>query len=162
MSVQAVASPVADATTHVRAELSRVDAKAGMLLTLSGTALTVLLALLARTRLPLAAVATGWFTAAVVAAAVVALALAIRPRLAGSHGFVRYARSNPAAVRDEFRRLHAGDWNAACENERREVDALVAFSRLAAGKYRRVRLAVDLLLAGLAGVTVTAALAGLL
>ncbi|MEV6305867.1 Pycsar system effector family protein [Actinoplanes sp. NPDC051861] len=162
MSVQTEASPVGGATTHVRAELARVDTKASTLLALSGTALTVLLALLARTRLPGLAVAAGWLTAGLIATAVLLLALAIRPNLTGGHGLVRYARRDPAELCEEFHSIEQGDGQSRTDHERREAAALVALSRLAVAKYRRVRAAVDLLLAGLAGIALTAALAALL
>ncbi|WP_436528602.1 Pycsar system effector family protein [Actinoplanes sp. HUAS TT8] len=162
MSVQIEATTeLGAATAHVRTELSRADAKAGTLLALAGTVLTVLLALLARVALPGLAVAAGWLTAAVVAAAVAHLALAIRPNLTGDSGIVRYARLDWATVRSEFTRRDAV-WIARATPESREVEALIALSRSAVSKYRRIRIAVDLLLAGLAGLTLTAALAALL
>ncbi|MEU4164539.1 Pycsar system effector family protein [Actinoplanes sp. NPDC026670] len=162
MSAQTEASSALDAAlTHVRAELGRADTKAGTLLALAGTALTVLLALLARTTLPGLAVAAGWLTAAVVATAAAHLALAIRPNLTGDHGIVRYARRDWATVNNEFTRLDAA-WIARAAHESRGAEALVALSRSAVAKYRRIRIAVDLLLAGLAGIALTAALAALL
>ena len=149
-------SPVADATQNVRGELARVDSKAGTLLALSGTALSVVLAVLARTHLPPGAVVTGWLTAALIGAAVAVLAWAIRPNLDGDYGFVHYAQIAPAALGTEF---------AALDDRQRTamlIDMLGQLSRAAYVKYRRVQVAVDLLLAGLAGVAVTAALTALL
>ena len=158
---EVTSSELGAAIAHARTELSRADAKAGTLLALAGTALTVLLALLARTSLPGLATTAGWLTAAVVATAVAHLALAIRPNLTGDHGVVRYARRDWATVSNEFTRLDAV-WIARAAHESREAEALVALSRSAVTKYRRIRTAVDLLLAGLAGITLTAALAALL
>lgn len=151
-------SPIGEATQAVRAELARVDAKAATLLALASTALTLTVAVLARTRLPLAAVFTGWTTAAVILAAVTALAAAIRPNLTGGYGFVRYARAGVTKTRDEFGRLALDTYG---EHERREAEVLVALSQSAYRKYRRVRAGVDLLLAGLTGIAVTAALTAL-
>lgn len=163
MSAQTeAATELGAALAHVRTELARADAKAGTLLALSGTALTVLLALLARTALPGFAVAAGWLTVAVVAAAVAHLALAIRPNLTGDHGPVRYARRSAAAVREEIDAVDRGHWDAVCRQKDRDHDTLIVLSCSAVAKYRRVRIAVDLLLAGLVGVTLTAALAALL
>lgn len=148
--------PIRQATTDVRAELGRVDAKAAMLLTLAGTALTVALAVLARAGLPGPAAACGWLTAALIAAAVTCLASAVRPGLAGDYGFVYYARLPAAELRAE---LTTAEWSQVCDNQARDAEALAALSRAAVGKYRRVRLAVDLLLTGLASTALTAALA---
>ncbi|GAA2579588.1 hypothetical protein GCM10010435_65980 [Winogradskya consettensis] len=149
-------SPVGDATQTVRAELARVDAKAGTLLALAGTAFTVALAVFTRAHLPGPAVATGWISTGLIAAAVAVLALAIRPNLDGDHGFVHYAQLAPADLGAEFAALTEHQHTALL------LDALAGLSRAAFGKYRRVQLAVDLLLAALAGVTLTAALAALL
>ncbi|WP_067502222.1 Pycsar system effector family protein [Actinoplanes sp. TFC3] len=159
---EVTSSELGAAIAHVRTELSRADAKAGTLLALAGTALTVLLALLARTSLPGLAVTAGWLTAAVVATAVAHLALAIRPSLTGDHGLVRYARRGAAAVREELDAVDRGHWDAVCRQKDRDHETLIALSRSAVTKYRRIRTAVDLMLAGLAGITLTAALAALL
>jgi hypothetical protein len=151
--------PIRRATSDVRAELTRVDAKAATLLTLAGTALTVALAVLARAHLPGPAAACGWLTAAVIATAVTCLATAVRPALAGNHGFVHYAQTPAERLRVE---LTADAWTQVCDNQARDAEALVWLSQAAVRKYRRVRLAVDLLLAGLAGTALTAALAAAL
>lgn len=143
------------ATADVRAELARVDTKASTLLTLAGTALTVGLAVLARAGLPSAAAFTGWVTVSVIGAAVAVLAAAVRPALRGDYGFMRYAHTTAGDVMTEF--ADAG------QARRCAVDAhgLVWLSKATHRKYRRVRTAVDLLMAGLAGTAVTAVLAAL-
>jgi hypothetical protein len=144
--------PIAEAAQNVRAELARVDSKAGTLLALSGTTLSIVLAVLARTHLPVAAAVAGWLTAALVGAAVAVLAAAIRPNLDGDHGFVHYSRITRAELSIEFAALD--DWG----RQAMLVDTLGQLSRAAYVKYRRVQVAVDLLLAGLVGIAVTAAL----
>jgi pycsar effector protein len=148
--------PVAEATQNVRGELARVDSKAGTLLALAGTALSVVLAVLARTALPPAAAVAGWVTAGLIAAAVIVLASAIRPNLNGDHGFVHYAQITPQQLGDEFAMLDDRQRTAVL------VDMLGQLSRAAYVKYRRVQVAVDLLLAGLAGIAITVTLTALL
>lgn len=135
----------------VRAELVRVDAKASTLLTIAGTALTVGLAVLARAGLPGPALATGTATVAVIGVAVGLLACAVRPSLGGGHGLVRYAVSAPGDLMTDAA-LPPLSMASVRAHE------LVWLSRAAVAKLRRVRCAVDLLLAGLVGTAVTAAL----
>jgi len=142
-----------DALTEVRAELVRVDTKASTLLTLAGTALTVGLAVLARAGLPGPALATGCVTVALIGAAVALLAGAVRPALGGNHGFVLYAVTAPGDLVTDGADM---DTPAALS------ERLVWLSRAVLAKYRRVRTAVDLLLAGLAGTALTALLVLLL
>jgi hypothetical protein len=153
------ASPLRDAIQTVRGELARIDAKAATLLAAAGFVLSLGLPALARADLPGLAVAAGWLAATAIGAAVLVLALAIRPNLHGDHGFVHYARSSGAAIRDEFNRLHRGANDAITAHERRKSEALAALSRAAFGKYRRVRAGVDLLLTGLALTALAAVLA---
>ncbi|WP_431973974.1 Pycsar system effector family protein [Micromonospora haikouensis] len=135
----------------VRAELVRVDAKASTLLTLAGTALTVGLAVLARADLPIPALATGAVTVAVIGVAVGLLACAVRPSLGGGHGLIRYATSAPGDLMTDAA-LPPLSMASLRAHE------LVWLSRTTVAKYRRVRTAVDLLLCGLAGTALTAAL----
>lgn len=144
------------ATDDVRAELVRVDAKAGTLLTLAGVALTVGLGVLTRANLPTIATLTGWATVGVVAAAAGTLATAVRPNLAGNHGFMRYVRTRPGQLVTEF--VTAGPTQRLTAGAHR----LVWLSQAVHRKYRRVRAAVDLLMVGIAGLALTAALAALL
>ncbi|MFI6820537.1 Pycsar system effector family protein [Micromonospora sp. NPDC050187] len=138
--------------TTVRAELVRVDAKASTLLTIAGTALTVGLAVLARAGLPAPALAVGAVTVAMIGVAVGLLAYAVRPSLGGSHGLVRYATALPGDLMTEAA-MPALDLAAYRAHE------LVWLSAATLAKYRRVRTAVDLLLAGLVGTAATAGLA---
>ncbi len=128
--------------------------QASMLLALAGTSLTVGLALLARTDLPGAAKVTGWLVIAMIATGVVLLATAIRPALGGNHGFVRYAAAT--SVDD----LHSDLVKLDGERDRTEsqITQLWWLSRAVQRKYRRVRLAVDLLMGGLVATIVTALL----
>ncbi|GAB3053572.1 Pycsar system effector family protein [Micromonospora schwarzwaldensis] len=138
----------------VRAELVRVDAKASTLLTLAGTALTIGLAVLARADLPTPALTAGAATVAVIGVAVGLLACAVRPSLGGSHGLVRYAVSAPGDLMTDAA-LPPLSMASLRAHE------LVWLSHTAVRKYRRVRAAVDLLLAGLVGIAVTALLTAL-
>ncbi|SCL14055.1 Pycsar system effector family protein [Micromonospora inyonensis] len=137
---------------EVRAELVRVDSKASMLMAVAGAALTVGVAVLARTDLPRMALASGMVTVALVGAAVALLAYAVRPSLGGSHGLVRYANALPGDLMTE---ATAPPLIASAEQAR----YLVWLSAATLTKYRRVRTAVDLLLAGLVGTAATALLA---
>lgn len=139
-------------TTEVRAELVRVDSKASTLMAVAGAALTVGVAVLARAGLPGVALAAGLVTVGLVGTAVALLACAVRPSLGGGHGLVRYATALPGDLMTE---AAAPPLLAAGE----QAHHLVWLSRMAVCKYRRVRLAVDLLVAGLGGTAATAALA---
>lgn len=137
---------------EVRAELVRVDSKASTLMAVAGAALTVGVAVLARTDLPGMASAAGVVTVGLVGAAVALLACAVRPSLGGNHGLVRYATALPGDLMTEST---APPLVATGEQARH----LVWLSRAAVRKYRRVRAAVDLLVAGLVGTALTAVLA---
>ncbi|MEV4772138.1 Pycsar system effector family protein [Micromonospora humida] len=144
-----------DRITEVRTELARADSKASTLMAVAGAAVTVGVAILARTDLPGPALAAGVTTVALVGTAVGLLAGAVRPRLGGGHGLVRYAATAPGDLMTE---ATAPPLTAAAER----AHHLVWLSRTAVRKYQRVRTAVDLLLAGMAGTAFTAALALLL
>ena len=135
-------------SAEIRAELARVDAKASTLLAVAGVALSVGLAILGRTHLPLPATLTGWAATTAVGAAVALLAAAVRPHLGGNHGFMYWADCDPDQLR--------GTNPPAITPEQ-----LIGLARLARAKYTRVRLAVDLILAGLAGTALTAILTAL-
>ncbi|SCL67909.1 Pycsar system effector family protein [Micromonospora eburnea] len=137
---------------EVRAELVRVDGKASTLMAIAGAALTVGVAVLARADLPTVATTAGVVTAVLVGTAVGLLAGAVRPSLAGGHGLVRYAAAVPGDLMTEA----SMPAMAAAADQARH---LVWLSRTAVRKYRRVRAAVDLLLAALVGTAVTALLA---
>ncbi|WP_433228908.1 Pycsar system effector family protein [Micromonospora sp. CA-248260] len=143
-----------DRITEVRAELARADTKASTLMAVAGAAVTVGVAILARTDLPGPALAAGVTTVALVGTAVGLLAGAVRPCLGGGHGLVHYAAAAPG---DLITEATAPPLSAAAER----AHHLVWLSRTAVRKYRRVRTAVDLLLAGLVGTALTALLATL-
>jgi len=133
----------------VHAELGRVDAKAGTLLAAAGVALSVGLSVLGRVQLPTAAAVAGWSAAAAVGVAVGLLAGAVRPRLAGNHGFVRLAR------------LSREQLLAAADPDPVDPGQLIWLAQLAVGKYTRVRWAVDLLRIALVATGAAAVLAAL-
>lgn len=123
----------------------RADAKSGTLLAISGTGLTVGLAVMARTDLPRPAAVCGWLALTLIGVAAVLLALAIRPDLRGNHGIVRYA-----AARNRAEVLAA--LTAEVDAPGGAVDALYTASCTAVRKYKRQRLAVDLLVLAVVGI----------
>lgn len=143
-----------DRMSDVRAELVRVDSKASTLMAVAGVAVTVGVATLARADLPGPALAAGVVTVALVAAAVGLLACAVRPSLNGGYGMVRYATTTPGDLMTE---ATADPLTVAAEL----AHSLGWLSRTGVRKYRWVRTAVDLLLAGLTGTAVTALLAAI-
>jgi hypothetical protein len=136
------------AITTLRGELARSDGKASLLLALTGAGLLALVTLGAGGSLPVAAVAVGAASAAAMLAATVVLLLAVRPHLAG-----RGWPSWPDLPEPE---LHA---RLAEGQHMDEVRVLAASART---KFRRIRLAVDLVLVGLAFLAVAAVLAAAL
>ncbi|MEU1883930.1 Pycsar system effector family protein [Micromonospora sp. WMMD987] len=141
-----------DRITEVRAELARADTKASTLMAVAGAALTVGVAILARTDLPGPALAAGVVTVGLVGTAVGLLAGAVRPCLGGDHGLVHYAAAVPGDLMTEAT-------TSPLTTTAERAHHLVWLSRTAVRKYRRVRTAVDLLLAGMVGTALTAALA---
>jgi hypothetical protein len=133
------ASAVREALSEVRTELPRADAKAAGLANIAGLALPVELVLLTRAHLSTVAVLAGVVTVAATAAAVALLLLAIRPRLDGDHGLVRWSRAALNIPPDHQ------DQGAT----------LVWYSQAAYRKYRRIRTAVDLLLLAIAAALAT-------
>lgn len=155
----ALSTLLADQLAETRGELARVDGKASTLLALAGGALTIVLALLSRADLSVAAACAGWLTAALVGAGVTLLAAAVRPALNGGYGFVRHAADTGGDATDG-----AGGAGPGADAERRQQEQrrqLRWLSRTVLRKYNRVRLAVDLLLAGVVAAAVTAALVNL-
>ncbi|MEV0005896.1 Pycsar system effector family protein [Micromonospora sp. NPDC050980] len=146
----------------VRAELARIDPKAGGYLQMAGVLLGAGLAVLggagAGGHLSPAALAAGAVTAVVVLAAVVLLLLASRPRLGGDFGFVAYADADTPT--DVLARVAGGDAEHFAQmtplSRARELWWL---SRATRAKYAAIARAVPLLLAGYAGAAVTAAAA---
>lgn len=131
----------------VRTELSRADTKAATLLGLAGTATSIAIALIAlNTRqLPIPALIGASAAVAHLAASVVLLLLAVRPALprpGEGAGWPAHAY----ATTDSLAATPAAD------TERARHAELICLSRLVGAKYRRIRIAVDLLLAALAAV----------
>jgi hypothetical protein len=141
-------------TATVRAELLRVDQKANSLLAIAGVLLAAGLAVLATGKLPVAATVAGWTATTAIGAAVVLLAVALCPALGGQFGFVRWAQTTSA-----HELLHvitnsdvSGDPALERATELRWLSAAVH------RKYVQLRRSVTLILVGLAGGAVAAAL----
>jgi hypothetical protein len=129
--------------TGVRDELRKADSKALGLLALFGAAMAGVVAL-TRTEMSTAAAVLLHLAALPIGAALVALLLTVRPNLTGTNGFLRWAAYHyepTAVVTDLDTQPPATPTALATE--------LVHISVLAVAKYRRIRLAVHLLLAGL-------------
>lgn len=141
---------------EVQAQMVRVDTKSAMLFAVSGTALTVGVATLARVNLPIVAAIAGWLAVGLIAVAVVSLGMAVRPMLKGDHGFIRYARAESIADL-----VTVAERISADEATYRSTQ-LLFLSKAVRRKYRRVQVAVDLLMAGLAATLLTALLSILL
>lgn len=127
----------------VREELRRTDTKATSLLGLFGAALAGVLALIAAHPGTLATVLLH-FAALPIAVAVVLLLAVLRPGLLtlAAHGFPRWAcfRTDPAALLADL-----ADPGALLGR----AEVLAELSAAVGAKYRRIRTAVHLLLAGL-------------
>ncbi|MFI7074934.1 Pycsar system effector family protein [Micromonospora sediminicola] len=145
----------------VRAELARIDPKAGGYLQMAGVLLGAGLAVLggagAGGHLSPAALAAGAVTAVVVLAAVVLLLLASRPRLGGDFGFVAYADADTPT--DVLARVAGDAEHVAQMTPLSRARELWWLSRATRAKYAAIARAVPLLLAGYAGAAVTAAVA---
>jgi hypothetical protein len=139
--------------SEVQAQIARVDTKASILFGLSLAALTGGTALGVTAHLHGVAVVSAGFCACLIGAALTLLGSAVRPALGGNYGFVRWANAaNVVALRQD---LSGTD----CVDAR--VWQLWRLAQSVQRKYRRVRLAVDLLGVALAGAFLTAILAGL-
>jgi len=141
-----------DALTEVQAQMGRVDTKASMLLAGSLTALSIGVALVAKTRLPVPVTVGAVVVLALVGATVVLLITAVRPDLRGNHGFVRWATAPTAKA------LLADLADIDRDSAAHQAHRLLSLSRSVDRKYFLVRLAVDLLRAALAVAALTAAL----
>jgi hypothetical protein len=146
-----------DITTNsiidVQTQIARADTKASILFGLSLAGLTGGAALSITAHLHGLAVAAAVSTACLIAAALSLLGAAVRPALGGNHGFVRWASAS--TVEDLYDELR----ESSPIQDR--LEHLWMLARAAQRKYRRVRLAVDLLGAALASAAVTAILSGL-
>lgn len=129
---------VAAELAAVDAQLGRVDTKASVLLGVAGAATTV--AISALPTVAGAALATAVGAVLAFAAATTALIVAVRPTLKAStrYGFVAYSQRGalPQAL-------------AAAVDPDQCIERLIGMFKLVLGKYRRIRVAVDLLVAGL-------------
>lgn len=138
----------ADVDNHIvklRAELARSDAKASLLLALTGGGLAALLSITANAHIPTAALAVGTLGAAALLAATLTLLCAVRPSLNGT-GWPTWPELNDIELGERVAVGHTIN----------EVRLLAAISRT---KFRRVRIAVDLALTALVLITSAAAIA---
>lgn len=135
---------VTAAELDVRDELRRTDTKAIGLLGLFGVTLAGLLALIAANPSTFATVLLR-LAAGPIGASVVVLLLVLRPVIlrAGAHGLPRWStyRKQPEALLEDL----TAQGSLLCR-----VDVLADLSAVLITKYRRIRLAVHLLLTGLA------------
>jgi hypothetical protein len=150
-----LATAVDTEIANVKAEAQRVDPKATGYLQVAGILASAGFAVLAGAGrlLPGPAAVAGVVTAVLVLAAVVLLLLAGRPQLGGDFGFVAYVGADVATV---LARLTRG--GPRTELTCGGVRELLWRSNLLHTKYRRIRWAVPLLIAGFLGAAVTAAL----
>lgn len=139
------AEPMATAIAEARDEISRTDSKAGTLLTLATGALAGLLTF-AHAHVPFAAAVALWGAAALTTAALGVLLTVVRPSLSG------VPRTGVFPANESLLNGAVTDLPA------RQAGRLRTFSALAIRKHRRVRLAVDLLLGGLAALGVAVVL----
>ncbi|GII65640.1 hypothetical protein Skr01_57250 [Sphaerisporangium krabiense] len=145
-----ILADLAGQSANARAELVRIDGKASGLLSWAGGAFAVIAGLTitasTATDLPAPATAALITSAGLLACAIGVLLAAVRPRVprTGGTGFILYARATTAhEVLRELMTFRGDRVTIAAE----EVHIL---SRLAVTKYRRLRLAVDVLLVALA------------
>lgn len=155
----AAAAELLAETDAARAELARIDTKAGILLGVSGTAFSVLAALsVLASGLPAPARA-GLGGAVTLLAVSSAIALTVirpfLPRPGTGTGFVAHAAL--AVTGDPEQLLES---LARAPEDRRARD-IIRLSAIAHTKYRRLRLAVDVLLAALAVLAITLPLGAL-
>lgn len=135
--------------TAVRAEMTRVDSKAAMLLALAATGLSGGLAVLGSGRLVGGAAAAGWAAVAAVTGGLVALASSVWPRLTGGYGFMVWAVATNEGI------LH-GLTTAGAHHKLHELRSL---SHAVRTKYRRIQTGMALLGLALVPAILAAALA---
>ncbi|GAB7039677.1 MULTISPECIES: Pycsar system effector family protein [Catenuloplanes] len=136
------------------AQIARADGKAQAIGAIAGTMLSISAAGLSITALPSPVRAGGWTLVAVWLVSVGLLLLALRPDLAGDHGIVRWARLSLNELRAEL--------NTADPIRDTEARTVAWLSRAAVRKHRRIRLAIDLLIASPATALAAALIAWLL
>ncbi|MFD9734314.1 Pycsar system effector family protein [Umezawaea sp. NPDC059074] len=138
-----ITAVIDQAAADVNVQLARADTKASTLLPLFGAFLAGVVALSTRP-MPTAAVVLLWVAAVLMLGAVLVLLLAVRPRFgnADPFGFPRLARfvDRPGEV-----------LNVLVEDTTplRQAKELCGLAVIVRAKYVRVRLAVDLIVAGL-------------
>ena len=132
---------LAEELAGVRHELTRLDAKCGTLVAITGAGLAVLTSQITRGPLPVRVLlaAAGVLLAA---SAVVILAGILRPRL-GKTGFCRWAEMTPAEITHLFRGGTAGTQSQVAELQPTDLAVLSGLVRVKQG---RLRVAVDLLI----------------
>ncbi|MFI6079296.1 Pycsar system effector family protein [Actinoplanes sp. NPDC051343] len=143
-----------EALAEVQTQIGRADTKASILSGLSLAALTGGTALASQAHLHGAAVVTRVMAATFVLGALVQLGLAIRPDLRGDHGFIRWAQTTTDHELYDLLTLH----EHFLDQRHDQLTRVALLSRSARTKYRRIRLAVDLLGAALACAALTALL----
>ena len=148
-----------DEITYVQGQISRADTKASILTGLSLAALTGGAALASKAHLHGISAAGAVLTACLIGAALTLLGWAIRPDLRGNHGFVRWA-ATPNAKALKFQ-LEIGHRGSVADEQQECAQQLWSLARSAHLKYRRIRLAVDLLGVALAAAALTALFSGL-
>lgn len=141
--------------TAVRGELSRVDAKCSTLVSLAGAALAFLVT---QVHGPLAVRVLLSVAGVILAAATIVLLLVLRPRL-GSTGFRRYAAMPPEQIKATFTSYRPYDPDAPAKSNGAnlagiECEDLHVLSAIVNRKYLGLRLAVDLVAAGVALVAI--------
>lgn len=147
-------------TAEVRGEIARADAKASGLATLATLAASAGTAGLVTAGLPLAAVVVGWAAVAAVAGACAVLLLAMRPVLRrAACGPLAWSAYRPAKLVRRFEQ--AGSTPEHHARKLAEAQQLQALSKMAWKKFTLVRLAGDVLLAGI-GLGATAVVLALL
>ncbi|MEU8825898.1 Pycsar system effector family protein [Streptomyces sp. NPDC048636] len=143
MSEQTTAAAPVDRTdanltaahAEVKAEISRTDNKASLLLAFIGALLAGVWSVATSLRLPVAALVSGGVGAALLVAAAAVLLGTVRPNLGGTRpvGFPRWAGLTSEQIRAEL-------------GQDRRPEHIAVLSRIAVAKFGRLRRAVDLTL----------------
>ncbi|MEV5594040.1 Pycsar system effector family protein [Streptomyces sp. NPDC052496] len=137
---------LAAAHAEVKEEIARTDTKVALLIAFEGAVLAGVATAATALRVPSAARLVGALGIAALLAAVGLLLATVRPSLTGrSAGFPRWATLTGEEVRDDLR-------------IDRRADHIRVLSRIALGKYGRLRRAIDLTFVGGALLVMAAAL----
>lgn len=129
----------------LRSELARSDSKASLLLALTGGSLAAILSAAADATFPAAVMVVGSMAAVALLCATVILLLAVRPRLGGA-GWPTWHQLPLTALAEEV-------------SQGQRVAEVQVLARTARTKFRRIRIAVDCALAGIALLTLAGILA---